>query len=67
MEKENKFKAALLSASRMVAGVLGLHGVLVPQGAPTIDGEPAQIHILPQEAPIVEVATRWMKYFTLIE
>ena len=31
--------------------------ILIP-GAPTIDVEPAQIHILHQEAPIAEVATR---------
>ena len=38
-----------------------------PLGAPIIDVEPAQIHILHQVAPIVEVATRWIKPFRPLE
>ena len=57
----------LLSGGKIVKpGSPDLTLTFSPPGAPTIDVEPAPIHIHRQVVPIAEVATRWIKCFTPI-
>ena len=55
-----------LMTKNLKPGSPDLNLTFSPPGAPTIDVEPAPIHIRRQVAPIAEVATRWIKCFTPI-